>query len=123
MDKVLIVDDDQLINDICEEVLEKANYNVFIAKNGKLATKILNEEKDIAVVITDIIMPEKDGIQFIKELRKNYPGIKIIAMSGGGKINANQYLDMASKLGADMILEKPFDIDHLTESVDKVLDK
>jgi DNA-binding response OmpR family regulator len=120
MQKILIVDDDHMIREMCREVLDGEGYTVLDANNGRLATEILEKNDDIELVITDIVMPEKDGIQFIGELRRHSSEIKIIAISGGGKINADQYLDMARKLGADLILEKPFNIDELLKAIKQI---
>ena len=120
MNKVLVVEDDRAIREMCTVILEGENYTVFKADNGKEATKVLDEESDIDLIITDIIMPEKEGIQFIREVKRTYPDIKILAISGGGAIDAKQYLELAQNLGADSILEKPFDDQDLLEAIDKI---
>ena len=61
----------------------------------------------VDLVVTDLVMPEKEGIEIIIELRRNFPDLKIIAISGGGTVGGSQYLDVAGKLGADKILGKP----------------
>ncbi len=120
MNKVLVVEDDRAIREMCTVILEGENYTVLKADNGKAATKVLDEESDIDLIITDIIMPEKEGIQFIREVKRTYPDIKILAISGGGAIDAKQYLELAQNLGADSILEKPFDDQDLLEAIDKI---
>ena len=120
MNKVLVVEDDRAIREMCTVILKGENYTVLKAVNGKDATKILDEESDIDLIITDIIMPEKEGIQFIREVKRTYPDIKILAISGGGAIDAKQYLELAKNLGADSILEKPFDDQDLIEAINKI---
>ncbi len=78
------------------------------APDGKVALWIY-KEKPADLIITDIIMPEKEGIETIMELKREFPDVKIIAISGGGKGDAGQYLDMAKKMGADNTLAKPFE--------------
>ncbi len=84
-----------------------AGHRVSGAGNGKEASKALAAET-FDIVLTDVIMPEKDGMQVISELRKKFPGIRIIAMSGGGHVSRDQYLKIAKGLGAHAVLEKPF---------------
>ena len=82
--------------------------------------KIIRSEEKIDLVITDLIMPEKEGIETINELRLDFPDIKIIAISGGGNIGADNYLSLAKNLGADMTLSKPFTRDDLTKAVNNL---
>jgi YesN/AraC family two-component response regulator len=78
------------------------------ADNGVNGLKLLQEHQDISVMITDLIMPEKEGIETIIEVRQQYPGIKILAISGGGKVSPDNYLVIADALGAHSTLKKPF---------------
>ena len=73
------------------------------------------------VVITDIVMPEKEGLETIQELRRDFPGAKIIAMSGGGRIGPKGYLKLAEKLGASRAFAKPFDRMEMVSAVDELL--
>jgi len=88
-------------------MLESAGYTVAVAENGLEAPKVMAAQK-IDVVITDLLMPERDGLEFITETRKAYPEVKIIAMSGGGHIARDSYLRIAKNFGAHFLLEKPF---------------
>ena len=110
MKEVLVVDDEQVIRDVCEEYLEEHNFAVITAKNGKIASQIMQDEDNIDTVVTDIYMPEMDGLKFIEKLNKDYPEVAIVAISGGTKINSAEYLKKAKGIGADLILEKPFDL-------------
>jgi DNA-binding NarL/FixJ family response regulator len=72
-------------------------------------------------VITDLIMPEQEGLETITALRRDYPGLKIIAISGGGRIGPEAYLPAARELGADRVFSKPFDVQELAETVRELL--
>ena len=106
--KILIIDDDIQVNKLINIILADEGYEVLQAYNGVEGLNILNNSPGIDLIITDIIMPEKEGIEVIRDVKKNYPKLKIIAISGGGRISAHNYLNLAKSLGADHILEKPF---------------
>lgn len=105
--RILVVDDDDQLREMLRKMLEKAGYEVIEASDGKEALN-LQEKSPSDLMITDIIMPEKEGIDTIMDFRMNYPQVRIIAMSGGGRIGPTEYLDMAEKLGADKTFAKPF---------------
>ena len=105
--RILVVDDDDQLREMLRKMLEKAGYEVIEAADGKEALN-LQEKSPSDLMITDIIMPEKEGIDTIMDFRMNYPQVRIIAMSGGGRIGPTEYLDMAEKLGADKTFAKPF---------------
>jgi len=119
--KILIVDDDIYVNKMVEKVLEGEKYEVVCAFNGIEAMKKLEADDTIEMIITDIIMPEKEGIELIIEICDKYNDKKIIAMSGGGKIKADSYLLLAKRLGANAVIEKPFDNEDLLQIVKEVL--
>lgn len=102
------------------ELLEYAGHTVVTATDGFKALAAV-EAGNFDLVITDIIMPGKEGIEIIMELRRRHPLLKIIAMSGGGRVGAISYLELAEKLGALHTLEKPFNQAVLIEAVDTVL--
>ena len=101
--KILVVDDESFIRDFFREVLEMAGFEVILAENGKRAVTLLHERK-VDLVIMDLVMPEQEGVETIQALRRSYPDIKIVAMSGafGG-----QFLKTATMLGARATLAKP----------------
>lgn len=111
MARILVVDDDQGIRSYLRRKLADAGHEVSEAENGLAAARIMRDDR-FTLVITDIIMPEKEGIETIMEFRKKYPEIKIIAMSGKGN-----FLKMAQHLGADATLAKPFDFDDVLRAV------
>ncbi|MEQ8225957.1 MAG: response regulator, partial [Candidatus Eremiobacterota bacterium] len=100
-------DDEKNFRKALMKLLTKAGYEVMEASDGREGI-ILQKERAFDLVITDIIMPEKEGIETIIELRKSFPDLKIIAMSGGGSMRSGTYLEVADALGADCTIEKPF---------------
>ena len=107
MTRVLVVDDDFQMREMLGVILERKGYNVKTATDGSAALK-LQKEVPFDIIITDIIMPEKEGLETITELRHFFPRIKIIAISGGGRHRPEGYLELAKQLGADRVLAKPF---------------
>jgi CheY-like chemotaxis protein len=106
MAKILILDDEPSILLMLKKLLEKAGYEIEVALNGKEGMKLFEINKP-DLLITDIIMPEKEGLETIFELRRNYPDLKIIAISGGGRIGPDGYLPGAKLLGANAVFTKP----------------
>ncbi len=104
---VLFVDDEQPIRDLFGRALIAAGIQFDGAADGNKALAKLNQRQYDAVVI-DIIMPDREGVETILEIRKRWPEIFIIAISGGGRIAAETFLDLARELGADCTLSKPF---------------
>jgi len=101
-------------------MLEREGYEILEAPDGAEGIKIYREEPT-DIVITDILMEGKEGIETIRELKKDFPDVKIIAISGGGRIEPESYLNMAQKFGALQTLTKPFDRKELLEAVRKLL--
>ena len=117
---ILVVDDEKLVRATLRQMLEKAGHQVFEAANGVEALYAF-EKCEANLVITDIIMPEKEGIETIMELRQRKPGLKIIAMSGGGRTGNTNYLDLAKSFGADNILPKPFKTGEIQDLVNRTM--
>ncbi len=107
MCKILIIDDDEQYRKMLRSFLERDGFGIFEAGNGDEGIKIFKAEKP-EIVITDIIMPDKEGLETIREIKRLWMDTKIIAISGGGLMHTVSYLDLALKLGADYALEKPF---------------
>ena len=120
MHKILLVDDEQLIREGLQRILELKGYEVTIAKDGKEAIEALGKYKP-DMIITDIIMPERDGIEVILFARKQHPDVKIVAISGGGRINAQDHLEIAKQLGVNNTLTKPFSSDELIVTIETLL--
>ena len=116
MKKILVIDDEEQMRDMLQGLLEQRGYEVVVAPNGKVGARLCTEEQ-IGVVITDLLMPEMDGIETIMALKREFPDVKIIAISGGGRIGPEDYLKMANSLGAQYTLKKPFSTKELLEAV------
>jgi DNA-binding response OmpR family regulator len=122
MARILIVDDDIQVRKMLCKALERAGYETVAAPDGKVAMRLFRENP-ADLVITDLIMPEKEGIETIMELRRDFPQVKIIAISGGGIIEAEKYLYIAEKSGAQLTLAKPFTLRELLEAVQSLLEE
>lgn len=124
MKKILLIDDDEDFNRSLKDYLENEGYSVVSAENGKVGLKKI-QETDPDLIITDIVMPETDGMELLTQI-KNNPKLsskKIIAISGGGRMDKKLFLDIAKDLGADCVFDKPLDIDALVESVGSLLEE
>jgi DNA-binding response OmpR family regulator len=121
MPGILIVEDDKSIREMLKLSLLRNNYTVLEAENGKDA--IVHFKSLLTdLVVTDLIMPEEDGLKVIIKLKELKPSIKIIAISGGGKAGPASYLNLAKALGADAIYTKPFSINDLVAKIRELLD-
>ncbi len=119
---ILVVEDDHDLRSAICEFLSSLGYLVTQAKNGNVAIAMIGNKKP-ALMITDILMPEKEGISTIVDIRRQMEEIKIIAMSGGGRFGRVDVLNTAKKLGADGVLAKPFEMNDLQTLVEEVLSK
>lgn len=116
---VLIVDDDPDIRELWALVLGEAGFVVRAAPSGVEGIEIA-ESEHIDVVVTDILMPNKDGIETLLEIKSINPNVKVLVVSGGGSALRKSFLDVADKLGADATLPKPVDIDRLCAVVEQL---
>jgi CheY-like chemotaxis protein len=117
---ILVVDDEPEMLDILRQVLAAAGYRVVTAGNGREASAELAREK-FDLVLTDLLMPERDGTEVIGELRSKHPGTPIVAMSGGGRMPRGDYLKIAKMFGAHAVLEKPFSNEQLYSTIELLL--
>jgi len=117
---ILLVEDNELQRQTIRLALEHFGFVVHEAADGLEATKVIASLK-LDLIITDIVMPEKDGLQVIMEVRRSQPFLPILAMSGGGRQSADDYLMKAGELGADQGLAKPFSARELLAAVNNVL--
>jgi CheY-like chemotaxis protein len=120
MARILVIDNEQLARFAIRKMLLSAGHQVVEAENGVVATDLCKVEA-FDLVITDILMPEKEGIETILELKSDRPDQKIIAISGGGRDRYQGYLQTAVQLGADEALAKPFTDEALLARVDACL--
>jgi len=116
MAKILVVDDEALLAKSLSIILTKAGHTVVTAENGKMGLEVFARENP-DLVITDIIMPEMEGIEAIQILRSQAPKLPIIAVSGGGRTKNLEFLRVAEKLGANAALGKPFTKEQLLAAV------
>lgn len=121
MKRILIIDDDTQFRQMLRQTLERAGYEVVEAADGNEGIKLFREAPT-DLVITDIIMPGKEGIETIIELQREFPDVKIIAISGGGRIEAEEYLGFAKKLKVAGTFEKLFDREELLEAIEELFE-
>lgn len=120
MAHILVIDDDKMICDLLRRSLERSGYTVSEASDGQQGLAV-HKRTPANLVITDMIMPGMEGVETIMELRRLSPGLKIIAMSGGGMGKGTDYLNLAKKFGAFHTLNKPFTIERLNQVVAEAL--
>lgn len=121
MHHILVIDDEAPIRKLLRELLERAGYRVTVAEDGDAGIKI--QYKDPAdLVITDLIMPKKEGIETVTDLRRDFPNTKIIVISGGGAIGTQRFLKLAKTIGADRTLPKPLSIRTILHVVQELLE-
>ena len=121
MVRVLVIDDNQDVRDLIQFILEGAGYSVELAADGEAGLRS-HRARPADVVITDIFMPNQDGLETIARLREEYPRVRVVAMSGGGGsgVKGGCYLSTAREIGAHVLLPKPFDLDQLLRAVGDV---
>jgi CheY-like chemotaxis protein len=121
MARILVIDDNPDVRTLVSDILGKDGHEVLEAPDGARGIEV-QRASPVALVITDILMPEKEGLETIVVLKKEFPALKIIAMSGSGKRARSQgHLLAAQQVGADVILRKPFPPSLLLESVRALL--
>ncbi len=117
---ILIIEDDIEMRRVLVDLFKNFGYTVGEAANGKEGLELFSKSP-FEVVITDLIMPEQEGIETIRQLRKEYLGVKIIAISGGGRGDPEKYLKLAQVLGADQVFTKPFRLVEIADAVEAFL--
>lgn len=123
MKRILVIDDDDPLRQLIRQILERSDYQVIDAPNGKVGVEMYRRDP-VDLVITDIFMPEKEGLETIRELSREYPDIKIIAISGGSpKTEGFSSLQFAKGFGALRTLQKPFFREELLKMVRELLDE
>ena len=121
MARILLIEDDDQMRAMLRQMLERSGYDVAEATNGRVGIN-LHKASPADLIITDLIMPDKEGIETILELKQDYPELKIIAISGGGQVHPEAYLHMAQRAGALRTLAKPFDREDLLNMIKELLD-
>jgi DNA-binding response OmpR family regulator len=120
MARILLVDDDDSVRGMLCKTLTHFGHNVIEARDGREGLRLFGETGP-DLVITDIVMPEKEGLGFLMDLRKKDLSVKVIAMSGGGRNSAKDYLHTATLLGAAKVMAKPFSYQELLNAISEVL--
>ncbi|MFT5369713.1 MAG: DNA-binding response OmpR family regulator [Candidatus Latescibacterota bacterium] len=121
MAKILIIDDDEMFRIFLTDLLTSEGYEIFAAKDGNTGVEMFKEVSP-DLIVTDILMPEKEGIETIREIRQESSVVKIIALSGGGTHPTGlDYLQMALELGANLSFPKPFKISEFRTAVAKLI--
>ncbi|MER3424265.1 MAG: response regulator [Nitrospiraceae bacterium] len=121
MARVLIIDDEPLVRDMLRYTLESVGHTVVEASDGRVAMRLWRENP-ADLIVTDLLMPEKDGLEVIRELRRDFPQAKIIALSGGSRRIDFDTLDIAKRFGAVHALAKPFELRVLLDMVNSLID-
>jgi len=120
MARILVVDDEEPIRLMLRQVLAMEGHDVIDARHGVEALR-LHRATPAELVITDIVMPEKDGLEVIMALRREFPLVKVIATSGGGRFHLMESLEMAGLMGAVAMIPKPFEPEEMLEAVRRAL--
>jgi CheY-like chemotaxis protein len=120
MASLLVIDDDELFLEMLHQILQRAGHRVRTAGNGTRCLELIESER-VDVLITDIFMPEADGIETIRRVRQHSPALKIVAISGGGSQGTSALLRAARMFGADETLGKPFHRAELLAAVGRCL--
>ena len=120
MANILLVDDDEAFRHMLSLALKRIGHGVVEVPNGLTAwAKFQEHASDL--VIMDLIMPERECLETIRQFRRNGAKVKILAISGGGRVDASNLLVVARQFGADDILSKPFSIDELEAALNRLL--
>jgi CheY-like chemotaxis protein len=120
MARVLVIDDDTATRRVLKLLLERAGYEVTDAPDGEVGVRSYRAQP-ADLVLTDILMPEKEGLELIREIKQDFPEAKIVAMSGGGRTGNMDFLVLAEQLGADRVLSKPIDRQELLQTIGALL--
>ncbi|MDA3926757.1 MAG: response regulator [Kiritimatiellae bacterium] len=118
--RILVIDDEEQIRSVLHKLLSQAGYEVMLAEDGQQGLNCCHQQP-VDLVITDIVMPGKEGLGTIRELRRDFPDLKIIAISGGGIAAGQDYLKIAKQFGAQRIFEKPVELSVLLKDVKELL--
>ena len=120
MASILAIDDNDLALEAIKIILEENGHTVTTAQSGDIGLEIISKQS-FDLVITDLIMPGKEGMETLQEIKRDYPGTKVIVVSGGGRSSPDMYLETAKGLGADATLGKPFEAKELLTTIKNIL--
>jgi len=114
--RILVIDDDESVRDSLKDLLSVHGYQVAVARDGREGLEVLHRQR-FDLVVTDLLMPNVDGIEIIREIRKHDASLKVLAISGGDHATHFLHLNAAQALGADDVLKKPFDEESLLAAI------
>ena len=117
---IMLVDDEPSMLSILKDLVSKDGHQILLAQDGLEASQLF-KQKVPDLVITDILMPNKEGLEFISEIRAAHPNIKIIAYTGGGSSDPQNFLEFAKGMGADKVFSKPVPLAKLREEITQLL--
>jgi CheY-like chemotaxis protein len=120
MANILVVDDELQIREMLRKMLEMEGHDVITASDGRAAIRLV-QQRHVDLIITDIIMPDEDGLGVLMKLKEHSPEIKTIAISGGGRIGPQDYLKMAKGLGAHRVFSKPVEREEMLNAIKELL--
>lgn len=120
MANILVIDDEEGVRQVVAKVLEREGHKVTEASDGKVALSLMRDAHP-DLVVCDLFMPEMDGVEVLRKLRRDHPQLSVVAISGGGYQGQVQLLDVAKKLGAVAVLKKPFELSELVGAVNRAL--
>ena len=120
MARIIVIDDQDALRSIVRRTLERHGHTVMEASDGRAGVRLVREQP-ADLVITDIFMPGQDGIETLREMRKDFPAIPVIAMSGGSRVGAMDLRQAAEVLGAVRTIQKPFGAHEILRAVREVL--
>jgi CheY-like chemotaxis protein len=120
MQQILVIDDEPALRALLRNFLEDEGYRVCLAHDGQQALSLF-EQAQVDLIITDIFMPERDGLEVISTMRQRRPGLPIIAISGGGRMDKRDVLHIAKSLGASCVMPKPLELEDLRDAIRELL--
>lgn len=120
---IAIVDDEKDVREVIAANLRHCGYEIVEAESGRELSAMIAQQRIPSVIITDVIMPGKDGLEILMEVRKSYPDIKVVVISGGSRSRDMDLLHIAKNLGADIVLPKPIDLDYLEQVIGEIMVK
>jgi len=122
--RILLADDDPLVRSMFSRILQRAGYEVVAVENGLQVLKAMRDASEadrFDLLVLDIVMPEMEGLETIKEMRASHPDLPILAISGAGAISEGQYLPIAAHMGAQRTLQKPVPNEVLLDTISELL--
>lgn len=122
MKRILVIDDDVQVRGMLRAVLQEAGYEILEAEDGNKGLRLFRDN-EVDLIITDIIMPDKEGLETIMDLKRESSDVRIIAISGGARVGPFSYLTLAEKFGAHRVFSKPLPMQELLKAIEELLQR